>query len=175
MVDTKETIKIVPDISELRGLLKALSALGKEANDELKNDVQSISLWTAGEIKKAASSHPFYPAQAAIVERTVRGNRDRLPNVTIGGSKGRASGGANAGQLLYGNEFGGERNSKGNLTAFANGGFRFPIRSPSVGRGNAGYWIYPTLKDKQPELTKRWQDAVDRVFDNWKKGPGGAS
>ena len=173
MAETKQTIKYQPDMAQFRGLLKALSQMGKEVNDELKNDVQSISMWTAGEIKQAAFAHPFMPKQAAIIAPTVKGNRDRLPNVTIGGSRGRASGGANAGQLLFGNEFGGERNAFGNKTAFPNGGYRFPPRSERVGRGNAGYWIFPTLKALQPELTKRWKTAVEKVFENWNKGPGG--
>jgi hypothetical protein len=95
-------------------VLKALSQMDKEAQLQLKDDVHAISKWTAQGIIYS-SYGAFMPAQAAIVAQTVRANRDRLPNVTIGGSKGRASGGANAGQLLYGNEFGGERNA--NTTA----------------------------------------------------------
>jgi len=169
MAEARQTIKIQPDLRDFRGLLKALNQMDKEANLELKNDVQSISDWTAGEIQRAAFAHPYFPRQAAIIAPTVRANRDRIPSVTIGGSKGRASGGANAGQLLFGNEFGGERNAFGSQSAFANGGFRFPIRSDRVGRGNAGYWIFPTLKAAQPEITRRWKDAVVKVMSNWSK------
>jgi hypothetical protein len=109
------------------------------------------------------------PRQAAVVAQTVRFNRDRVPNVTIGGSKGRASGGANAGQILFGNEFGGERNSKGNKSAFPSGGFRFPPRTPKEGRGNRGYWIFPTVKAMQPEITKRWMTAINDIVDKWGK------
>jgi hypothetical protein len=87
--------------------------------------------------------------------------------VYIGGSKGRVSGGANAGQLLFGNEFGGDRNAFGNRNAFANGGFRFPPRTSREGRGNKGYWIFPTLKGMQPEIKKRWFSACNKVMDNW--------
>lgn len=173
MAEARETIRIQPDLREFRGLLKALNDMDKEANNQLKDDVQSISAWTAGEIKQAAYSHPYFPRQAAIIAPTVRANRDRIPNVTIGGSKGRASGGANSGQLLFGNEFGGQRNAFGTQSAFPNGGYRFPPRSPRVGRGNAGYWIFPTLKALQPELTKRWKTSVEKVFANWNYGPGG--
>jgi hypothetical protein len=68
---------------------------------------------------------------------------------------------------LFGNEFGGERNAYNSLSAFPNGGYRFPARSPREGRGNAGYWIFPTLKTLQPEIRRRWKDAVDKVMDNW--------
>ena len=174
MANTKETIKFQPDLRELRGLLKALNTMEKEANVELKDDVQGITMWMGNEIKQAAYAHPFYPRQAAVIAPTVKGNRDRIPNVTIGGSRGRASGGANAGQLLFGNEFGGDRNAFGNKTAFPNGGYRFPPRSPRLGRGNEGYWIFPTLRANQPEITKRWIKAVEKVFDNWNYGPGGS-
>jgi hypothetical protein len=90
--------------------------------------------------------------------------------VYIGGSKGRASGGANAGQLLFGNEFGSDRNVKGSKGAFPNGGYRFPDRSPDEGKGSRGYWIFPTLKSMQPEIKRRWLKAVDNVFDLWARG-----
>jgi len=173
MAETKQEIRFQPDLRDFRGLLKALNQMDKEANLELKNDVQSISAWTAGEIKRAAYAHPFFPKQAAIIAPTVRANRDRIPNVTIGGSKGRFSGGAVSGQVLFGNEFGGDRNAYGNKTAFPNGGYRFPKRSDRVGRGNAGYWIFPTLKAAQPEITQRWKDAVTDIFRKWGEGPGG--
>ena len=167
MADTRTTIKIQPDMRDLRDTLKALNKMDKEANTELKDDVQSITMWMANAIQQAGFAHPIYPKQAAIVARTVRGNRDRIPSVTIGGSKGRVSGGANAGQLLFGNEFGGDRNAFGNKTAFKNGGFRFPPRTDREGRGNVGYWIFPTLKENQTTLTDKWKAAVQRVFDKW--------
>jgi hypothetical protein len=85
----------------------------------------------------------------------------------VGGTKGRASGGANAGQLLFGNEFGGNRNAYGSLSAFPNGGYRFPPRTAREGRGNKGYWIFPTLKVLQPEIKKRWFKAINDVMDLW--------
>ena len=168
MADTRTTIKIQPDMRDLRETLQRLNKMDKEANTELKDDVQSITMWMANAIQQAGFAHPIYPKQAAIVARTVRGNRDRIPSVTIGGSKGRVSGGANAGQLLFGNEFGGDRNAFGNKTAFKNGGFRFPPRTDREGRGNVGYWIFPTLKENQTTLTDKWKAAVQQVFDKWR-------
>jgi len=167
MAETRTTITVRPDISDYRGLLKALNAMGKEAQVGLKDDVQAISNWTATNIRQAAYSHPYYPKQAAIIAATVRPARDRVPTVYVGGGKGRASGGANAGQLLFGNEFGGDRNAFGNLSAFPNGGYRFPPRTSREGRGNTGYWIFPALKAMQPEIKKRWFAAVQNVMDLW--------
>ena len=166
VVSGKSTMSMKLDMSEYRGLLKALSQMDKESQGALKDDVAAISRWTAQGMVYASYSAPM-PRQAAIVASTVRVNRDRVPNVTIGGARGRASGGANAGQLLWGNEMGGDINAFGNKTAFPNGGYRFPERSPRKGRGNAGYWIFPSLVEMQPTIRKRWKDAVDKVMDNW--------
>ncbi len=100
------------------------------------------------------------------VAATIRANKDRIPNVTIGGSKGRFSGGAVSGQVLFGSEFGGP-------APFENGGRRFPERSRPQGRGNEGYGIFITLKRIQPELTRRWKDAVSkRVIEKWDDNNG---
>jgi hypothetical protein len=167
MAETRSTITVRPDLKDYRGLLKALNQMDKESQFVLKDEVYSISTWTAQGIKQAGFAHPFYPRQAGVVAATVRPARDRVPTVYVGGTKGRASGGANAGQLLFGNEFGGNRNAFGNQSAFKNGGFRFPPRTPREGRGNAGYWIFPTLKAMQPEIKKRWFAACNKVMDNW--------
>ncbi len=168
MADTRTEIRIQPDLTDLRGLLKALNTMDKESQSVLKDKVQAISAWTAQGIIAASYSAP-YPAQTAVVAATVRYSRDRIPNVTIGGAKGRASGGANAGVLLFGNEFGGDRNAWGNKTAFKNGGYRFAPRTAREGRGNAGYWIFPALKQMQPIIVAKWKTAVGDVFSNWDK------
>ena len=167
MAEGRTTITVRPDLRDYRELLKALNLMDKEAQVGLKDEVYSISSWTAQGIKQAGFAHPFYPKQAAVVAATVRPARDRVPTVYVGGTKGRASGGANAGQLLFGNEFGGNRNAFGNLSAFPNGGYRFPPRTAREGRGNKGYWIFPTLKTMQPEIKKRWFKAVNEVMDLW--------
>jgi hypothetical protein len=158
---------IKPDLGDYRGLLKALSQMDKDSQGKLKNDVYSISSWVAGGIKTSAYVGARFPAQAAIVAATIRPARDRVPTIYVGGSKGRASGGANAGQLLFGNEFGGNPEYRKSVSGFPNGGYKFPPRSPREGRGNTGYWIFPTLKVMQPEIKKRWQEACVKVLDNW--------
>lgn len=152
---------------ELRDLLNDLKKMDSESQNELKDQVSLISAWTATQIKQAAYATP-YPNQTEIVADTVRFNRDRVPNVTIGGSRGRkASGGANAGELVMGNEFGAIPTSTNG--AFPNGGRRFPYRSAREGRGNAGYWIYPTLRAIQPEVSQRWWNAADKIFRHWQR------
>jgi hypothetical protein len=170
----KTTITIKPDLGDYRGLLKALNLMDKASQGALKDDVSSISRWTATEIETAATYSPMYK-QAILVANSIRPVKDRVPTIAIGGSKTanvsrkKTSGNPapKVGQLLFGNEFGGDRNAKDSVTGFPNGGYKFPARSPREGRGNAGYWIFPTLKAIQPTIKKRWQAAAVNVLDIW--------
>ena len=150
----KVTVKIQPDQSDMRGLYKAFRKMDDYSKLALKDEVTSISAWSATEMQSSYNMNPL-PAQAQKVAATIRANKDRIPNVTIGGSKGRFSGGAVSGQVLFGSEFGGP-------APFASGGRRFPDRSPAQGRGNEGYGIFKVLKQIQPELTRRWKEAVEK-------------
>jgi hypothetical protein len=156
----KVTVKMTPDSRDLRNLYKAFKQMDDGAKLALKDEVTSISAWSASELQSSYTMNP-YPAQAQKVAATIRANKDRIPNVTIGGSKGRFSGGAVSGQVLFGSEFGGP-------SPFANGGRRFPERSAPSGRGNVGYGIFKKLKEIQPELTRRWKNSVEKhVIKAW--------
>lgn len=156
----KVTVKIQPDSRDLRNLYKAFREMDEGSKLALKDEVTSISAWSAGELQSSYTMNP-YPAQAQKVAATIRANKDKIPNVTIGGNKGRFSGGARSGQVLFGSEFGGP-------APFANGGRRFPERSPAQGRGNEGYGIFKKLKEIQPRLTREWKDAVTKhVIKKW--------
>jgi hypothetical protein len=160
MAAERSTVKIQPDSRDLRNLYKAFREMDEGSKKALKDDVTSISAWSATELQSSYTMNP-YPAQAQKVAATIRANKDRIPNVTIGGSKSRFSGGAVSGQVLFGSEFGGP-------APFANGGRRFPERSDSQGRGNVGYGIFKKLKEIQPTLTARWKQAVEQqVIKRW--------
>ena len=141
--------------SDLRGLIYAIQKMDKEASGELRNQVSSISKWAVQGIIESSYQAP-YPKQAAKVAATVRHNRDRIPNITVGGNRSRYSGGAVAGQTLFGTEFGAR-------TGFPNGGRRFPFKD------YRGLWIFKALREMQPEITRRWKQEVNKVLDNWGK------
>ena len=164
----KQTIKVRMDITpEIRELLKVLNLMDNESKNELKEKVKGIAGWVAEDIKRAAARAPM-PRQAMKVAQTTRANKDRVPSVTIGGSRVKFSGGAVSGDVLYGSEFGADPTSISGR--FPNGGRRFPYRSPQRGAGSEGYWIYPTLRANQPRITKEWHEAVDDVLSKWTKG-----
>jgi len=176
-VAEKETITFKADPKDLQNLYAAFKRLTDEANNELKSQVTAISAWTATKIQAAASNAPYMPKQASRVADTVRANKDKIPNVTIGGSKRNFSGGAAVGEVLFGSEFGAEpyltkKKNGSNLGANSfgkNKGRRFPPMSPPYNGGNEGYWIFPTLRREQATITSAWITAVDSVLNNWSK------
>ncbi len=156
------TLKV--DDQDLLALLKAMNAMDKESKVELKREVYKISEMTATALRFGASSK-----RQKIIANTVRARFDRMPMVSIGGSKkmsSKAKYGDKAGTVgdaLFGVEFGAKQNF------LRNGGRSFPTRSVPYGSkgGTRGYWIFPTLRRMQPEIRRRWYQAVDDVIDNW--------
>lgn len=149
------------DAASKRSLYKAFRDMDQGANQQLKAEVRNLVDWMANDIKAAAARSPF-PKQATAVASTVRPVKDRIPYVRVGGEKRVTSKGTRAGDILIGAEFGGP-------TWFKNGGRRFPFRSPRYGvRGNAGYWIFPTLRRNHNELALRWRALVEQyVINPW--------
>lgn len=173
----RETITFKADPKDLKHLYAAFKNLTDEANNELKSQVTAISAWTAVKIYDAARTAKYMPIQAERVADTVRANKDRIPNITVGGSKQNFSGGAAVGEVLFGSEFGAEpyltkKKNGSNLGANSfgkNKGRRFPPMSPPYNGGNEGYWIFPTLRKEQPTITSAWITAVESVLNNWSK------
>ncbi len=95
----KQTVKIVPDQRQLKGLYAAFRNMDEASKNALKTEVTGISAWSADQLRDSYLWNP-YPKQAEKVIATIRPNKDKIPNVTIGGSKGKFSGGAVSGQVL---------------------------------------------------------------------------
>ena len=146
-------------ITGVNKTLAAFNKLGKEANKATREEVQKIADLAARKTAAAAPSDRRYQ----ILGQTAKAKRDRVPIVEYGGAK-RAgvSGGATLNQLVYGMEFG----------AYQAGpnGWRFPERTPTKGRGNQGYWIFPTASRIQPDIAKLWLDALERITKEWGRG-----
>lgn len=136
-----------------RSLFKAMKTMDDNAKGALRDEVAGITRWVASDMKAAAATAPR-SRQAQVVAESIMPKRDRVPYINVGARRARTSKGTPAGILLYGNEFGSDRYRQ------------FPWRSPKLGRGNAGYWIYPTLKKAQPRLTREWKAAIERLIIN---------
>jgi hypothetical protein len=152
------------DDQDLLALLKAMNKMDKESKTTLKREVFKISEMTATALRFGAVSK-----RQKIIANTIRARWDRVPTISVGGSKkmsskakyGDKSG--TVGDALFGVEFGAKQNF------LRNGGRSFPQRSVPYGNrgGLRGYWIFPTLRHMQPEIKRRWYQAVDDVIDVW--------
>ena len=160
----KDTIKMTVDPKQLKSLYQAFKNLDEETNAALKVEVRQLSDYVARQIRDAAESTDRYPRQAALIAASVKANKDRIPNITIGGSRiARVSRKATStnprpkvGQLLFGSEFGAK--DKG-ASAFSQGGRKFPNWNYKK-----GYWIFPTLRRLQPKITTDYHAIIDKYI-----------
>jgi hypothetical protein len=155
-VAERESIGVSVRLDGINETLKAFKKLDKEASKAAKEEAMKIAQVLADRIRARAPTDKRY--QNLVV--SVKAGRDRVPVIRIGGRQTpRVSGGGGPAQLVIGMEFGADQNGPN--------GWRFPPRTPKLGRGNAGYWIYPTARANQSEIIKMWFDAMDKIINDW--------
>lgn len=147
---------ITYDRSELRDILKAFKAMDEQAVQEAKSESNALAQYAADKVKTAALGRSVAAAAVRRVADGVRVSKSsKIGEFSYGFASQRFSGGATTQTLWPGLEFGSNRYSQ------------FPRRTPNRGRGNAGYFIYPTLRQIQPELVKKWEEAFDTILKKW--------
>ncbi len=152
----KERVAIGFEIEGMRDTIKAFNKLDKDGKNAARDEVKKIAELLAARIRAKAPSDKRYQNLAV----TVRAGRDRVPVIYIGGrATPKVSGGGGPRELIIGMEFGADQTGPN--------AWRFPPRTPKLGRGNAGYWIYPTVKASQDEIIRLWFDAMDRIIEEW--------
>jgi len=140
----------VDGIAETLALMKGWP---KEASKELRAEVQLMTSRHAAYIaaNAARNADPRVRGQAP----TVRAKKDRLPTVLIGGARqvkvSRKGPNPRAGDVLFGTEFGARPGPNA---------WRFPPARDS-------YWLFNSLKNRQPALVSEWQQAVLKVARRW--------
>ena len=154
----------------LREVTNALNRLDKEAKDAAKDRVTDISRMMAREIQAAGNARR--DPRDKHVAQTVRAKRDRLPVINIGKATrmpvSRRGQGPRASDLMFGMEFG--STGKATDTPTRRGGrpgWRFPERTARLGRGNVGYWIFPTARRQQDRVLTMWANALEDVAREW--------
>ena len=146
------------DRAELRSIIKAFKAMDDEAVEAAKGESSALATFAAGEIKKTALTRTVASTAVQRVADGVRISKSsKIGEFSYGFASQRFSGGATTQILWPGLEFGSNRYSQ------------FPRRTPTKGRGNAGYFIYPTLRKIQPELVRQWEDAFSEILKKWDK------
>lgn len=147
------TDAIAYDRRELRAVISAFKAMSQEAIDQAKSQSSALAEFAAGKIKEAAATRQVSGIAARRIADGVKISKtSKVGEFSYGFAGQKFSGGGTTKELWPGMEFGSNRFKQ------------FPNRTPSKGRGNAGYFIYPTLRQIQPELVKQWEEAFDRIL-----------
>jgi hypothetical protein len=148
--------RVSRDVFQVEGLgetLRLLNKLPKEAKKELRAEVQQMTGKHAKYLaaQAARSTDSRIRGQAA----TIRAKKDRLPTVLIGGARqvkvSRRGANPRAGDVLFGTEFGARPGPNA---------WRFPPARDS-------YWLFASLKGRQPALLSEWEAAVTKVARKW--------
>ena len=152
----KEQIKIGVQVEGAKEALAAYKRLDKDAQKRAKEKTKQISEVLAQRIRASAPRDRRY----AVLESSVRAGKDRVPVIRIGRLQNpKTSGGGTPASLVIGMEFGADQAGPN--------AWRFPPRTPKRGRGNAGYWIFPTAGREQRSIVKLWQESLDPDLARW--------
>jgi hypothetical protein len=150
------TAKVDRSVFQVEGLgetLKLLNKWPKEAKKELRAAVQQMTTKHASYIAAQAARHPDSRVRGQAP--TVRAKKDRLPTVLIGGARqvkvSRSGPNPRAGDVLFGTEFGARPGPNA---------WRFPAARDS-------YWLFSSLKGRQPALLSEWEAAITKVARKW--------
>lgn len=153
------------DKKELRAIMQAFKAMSEEAQNEAKKESNALAQFAGERIKSAANSAPNSKVATRIADGVRISKTSKIGELAFGFASQRFSGGATT-QFNYANK-GGDGLLAG--AEFGSTKFKqFPTRSARFGqRGNTGYFIYPTLREIQPELVRQWEEAFSRILKEW--------
>jgi hypothetical protein len=151
-----DEVKIAYDKTDLRGITRAFKGMSDEAVEAAKKESSNLAEYAAGQIKIAAASRTVSGTAARRIADGVKVSKtSKIGEFSYGFARQKFSGGGSTLDLLYGMEFGSNRFKQ------------FPNRTPNKGRGNSGYFIYPTLRQIQPQLVQRWEEAFSKILKEW--------
>jgi hypothetical protein len=151
-----DDVKIAYDKSDLRGITRAFKGMSDEAIEASKKESSALAEFAADRIKIAAATRLVSGSAARRIADGVKVSKtSKIGEFSYGFARQKFSGGGSTLDLLYGMEFGSNRFKQ------------FPTRTPNKGRGNSGYFIYPTLRQIQPDLVRQWEEAFSRILKEW--------
>lgn len=151
-----DEVKIAYDKSDLRGITKAFKAMSEEATEAAKRESSNLAEFAADRIKISAATRTVSGTAARRIADGVKVSKtSKIGEFSYGFARQKFSGGGSTLDLLYGMEFGSNRFKQ------------FPRRTPNKGRGNSGYFIYPTLRQIQPDIIRKWEEAFSQILKEW--------
>ena len=137
------------EIEGLDQLTRSFSRFPKDVRQNINNASRTLAKEIADESRKTAAGQG---RQASLAAQGIVTAAGRVPTIKLGGTQtlrtSRSGRRVTRSDLIFGAEFG--------STAYP----QFPPRSPKAGRGNAGYFFFPTVKRMGGDIYKRYIDAV---------------
>lgn len=150
---------------DLKALLRTFKKMDDIAKTDLKKVANDLATEAASAVGSALQSSPL---GSKIAQSIVVSKSDRAPSFKIGGVRVKLQNGEPVGAVIMGTEFGANNFVKRKRKSGTYIGYKqFQRRSPREGKGNSGYFIFPTLKAFQPTIYKRYIEQVDRIVKEW--------
>ena len=149
-----DNVKIAYDKADLRRITSAFKAMDSEATDAAKRESSALAEFAQGKIQQKAVT------RGKAADRIASGSRvsksSKIGELSFGFVSQKFSGGGTTKDLWGGTEFGSNKFKQ------------FPVWSGSGIRGGSkGWFIYPTLREIQPEIIDKWENAFDRILKEW--------
>ena len=141
------------DKADLRRITGAFKAMDEEAIAAAKRESSALAEFAQSKIKEKSNTRGIAAQRIAQGSRVSKSSK--IGELSFGFASQKFSGGATTQQLWGGNEFGSNKYKQ------------FPIWSGREGRGSRGWFIYPTLREIQPEIITQWENAFDRILKEW--------
>lgn len=149
---------IAYDKAEIRAITRSFKAMDEQAINQAKTASNALASYVGDKIKIAARTRQVAgKAAVRIADGVTISKTSKIGEFSYGFARQKFSGGATTQSLWPGMEFGSNRYKQ------------FPNRTPSEGRGNKGYFIYPTLKAEQPEILRQWEESFSKIAKEWDK------
>ena len=149
---------IAYDKAEIRAITRSFKAMDEQAINQAKTASNALATYVGDKIKIAARTRQVAgKAAIRIADGVTISKTSKIGEFSYGFARQKFSGGATTQSLWPGMEFGSNRYKQ------------FPNRTPSEGRGNKGYFIYPTLKAEQPEILRQWEESFSKIAKEWDK------
>ena len=146
---------IAYDKADLRKITSAFKAMDDEAVAQAKGVSNGLASYLQGKIQSKAGSLNSSNVASRIADGSKVSKSSRIGEISFGYVSQKFSGGATTRDLWGGSEFGSNRFKQ------------FPIWSGSQGRGSRGYFIYPTLREEQPNIIEQWEAAFSKIAKEW--------
>jgi hypothetical protein len=133
------------DKGELRAIVRSFKAMDDEATEQAKEVTSELAEYVKQKVILGAGQRNNRASKIIAEGASVR-KSSKIGEISYGFARQKLSGGGTTQQVWGGYEFGSRKYKQ------------FPTWS-----GKRGWFIYPTLKDVQPDIVKKWEQAFGKI------------